>query len=380
MDGVDGASVTCPADIEDFNGAFVEAEVKWLCPDGEPSRTSEGVPFFDTCRLFDRLPALLTSSATLGFALRYQATFRPGRPDPDLVRSARKAAAGLERHPHVPQRLVNTQAKTIARLQGADYSAEEAVTVSLEGRDWLRHWMDDNLAIERSVTGNGSNQGRVAVVESERGEVLAHHVHPELVMGDAPAAGDLARVARYWSGEEVAALFRCDSLWRRGDRPAGPPPLSPLPMFFRTPGGGPEAPRGAGAGGNGSNEPFYFVSYAHKDTGLIKPILTKVTERGNRIWIDEQIVVGEEWDTRLERMITTSAGLLVFLSPHYVASKHCRRELKFADALDKPIHACALSDFPKTEGFGYIFASKQYAMGTHDYIAEQLIASMGVRH
>ena len=118
------------------------------------------------------------------------------------------------------------------------------------------------------------------------------------------------------------------------------------------------------------------MSYAHKDIGAIGPILDRLTSDGVRIWIDSQIQVGEEWDTRLETMITRSAGVLAFLSPHYVASKHCRRELKFADSLDKAIFASAIDDFPRQEGLGYIFASLQFASGPHDKIAEVLAARL----
>lgn len=375
LDGVEGASVTCPGDIGDFSDAFAGTDDEWWCPDTEPSTTAAGAAFFDTGRIYDRLAALLTSGVTLGFALRYQATFKRGRPHADLVRGARKAVAALERHPNVPRRLVETQSRLVDRVQEAGYSAEEAVAVSAEGRDWLLQWLDSNLAV---APGTGTQHQRAVAVEGERAEALAHHVHPEVVMGEILAPDDLARVPQYWNDGEVAALFRCDSLWRPGVRLDGPPPVSPLPMFFRAP-DAPRPPPASGAAGSGASDSFYFVSYAHKDIGLIKPILARIEGGGNRIWIDDQINVGEEWDTRLERMITTSSGLLVFLSPNYVASKHCRRELKFADALDKAIYACALSEFPRQEGFGYIFASLQYAIGTQDQIAEKLIAGLNGR-
>lgn len=372
LDGVEGAVVTCPANLEEFNNAYVAGpEERWGL-DTTPLTAVDGLLVFDTARIFDRLSALLTSAVKMGHRLSYQALFKPGRPDRALIARTRKAAAALRRHPYVPRSVANAQEAVAASLEKTDSQVEEAVSTSEDGKAWLRHWLSENAASGHIGLADPRSRPPVALSDIQQ-EAFANHIHPDVLLGEEPVADDASLVTSYWSDTDAAELFRCEGLWRRGSRPAEPPQLSPLPLFF----GGPGRPPPVAPGGVDVGEPFYFVSYAHKDIAAIRPILDKITGSGSRIWIDEQIPVSEEWDERLETMITKSAGLLVFLSPSYVASKHCRRELKFADALDKTIYAGALTEFPRERGLGYIFASLQYARGSADQIAVSLLASMG---
>ena len=66
----------------------------------------------------------------------------------------------------------------------------------------------------------------------------------------------------------------------------------------------------------------------------------------------------------------------VFVSDGYAASKHCRRELKFADALDKPILASSFDAAPMTGGLGYIFASLQFVAGREADVTAALIRAI----
>ncbi len=372
LDGVESAVVTCPANLEEFNNAYVAgAEERWGL-DTTPFTAADGLLVFDTARIFDRLSALLTSAVEMGLKLSYQALFKPGPPDRALIARTRKAAAALRRHPYVPRSVADAQEAIACGLEQTGNQVEEAVSTSEDGSAWLRHWLSENTASGHAGLASPRSRPPVAISAVQR-EAFANHIHPDVLLGEEPDADDASLVPSYWSDTDVAALFRCEGLWRRGGRPTEPPQLSPLPLFFCGPGRRPPvAPSGVDVG-----EPFYFISYAHEDIVAIRPILDKITRSGSRIWIDEQISVSEEWDERLEVMITKSAGLLVFLSPSYVASKHCRRELKFADALDKKIYAGALAEFPRERGFGYIFASMQYAKGSADQIAASLLASMG---
>jgi hypothetical protein len=376
LDGVEDGTVAAPGGLADFEERYAGATPQWLTLDGSPMTTSVGGEFFSPVRIFDSLPTLLSSAVAMGHALSYQATLRPGRPDPELIRRARKATAFLERERGVPRRLLSAQASTVERLEESRMVAEEAVAIAPAGRNWLTGWLRDHSG---ALDGEGSNPVRAPVpLDEDTAYAFATHIHPDLLLPPRDPA-DPALIGRYWNAADAMRLFRCESLWRSGAQ-QGEPPVSPLPMFFGGNGGGrPSGGPGVAAPPHNGADDFFFVSYAHKDIGAIRPILDKLTSDGVRIWIDTQIQVGEEWDTRLETMITTSAGVLVFLSPHYVASKHCRRELKFADSLDKDILASAIDDFPRQEGLGYIFASLQYATGPHDKIADALAVRLRAR-
>lgn len=373
LDGVEGASVTSPASLDDFNNSYIAGSDGLCCPDSEPSAAINGLEVFDAGRIVDRLSDLAAGAVAMGYPLSYQALFKPGRPDRMLMARARKAAAALKRHPYVPRGVADAHDAIAARVEWAGHKVEEAVSTSEDGSAWLRHWLASNSTLDGAAPPGTPPRPPVAPGDLER-DAFAYHIHPEVLSGDVPVADDASLIPRVWSDAEAAALFRCDSLWRPNSRLREPPPVSPLPLFFQ---GGSRRPSPSGpAGASAAADPFYFVSYAHRDIAAVRQILNTLIAGGNRIWIDEQIPVSEEWDERLETMITTSAGLLVFLSPSYIASKHCRRELKFADALDKKIYAGALTELSLERGLSYMFASLQYAKGSLEQIAASLHESI----
>lgn len=376
LDGVDGAVVSAPGDAAQFQRDFVAGSRPGPATalNLAPRTTSAGGEIFNPVRILDRLNDLFASALSLGHSPSYQAVLRPFRPHPDLVRRVRKAEAFLAGSAGVPRPLLASQQLHCGRLSDAAYLAQEAVSIDAAGARWLERWLRD-LAQHPEAGTPGWEEARIGALDEDVAAALEHHVHPDVLFGAASATLSEPDPAQsFWARADAGKAFRCEGLWRRDGAADDPAPVSPLP-----PPSAPVAPAagGASAGGRGG-EPFLFVSYAHRDIDRIRPILDGVVRTGVRIWIDDQIAVGEEWDTRLERMITTSSGLLVFLSPHYVSSKHCRRELKFADALDKEIFASALDAFPFEGGLGYIFASLQYASGGDDEIVHKLRARLGM--
>jgi hypothetical protein len=51
------------------------------------------------------------------------------------------------------------------------------------------------------------------------------------------------------------------------------------------------------------NDPYIFVSYAHKDAGEIYPQLAWLNDQGFNIWYDEGIEPGSEWSNELANAI-----------------------------------------------------------------------------
>lgn len=90
-------------------------------------------------------------------------------------------------------------------------------------------------------------------------------------------------------------------------------------------------------------EKYIFVSYAHKDSDDVLKILSRLTERGYRIWYDEGIAPGSEWPENIARHLDASATVLAFISPRSVASPNCRREITFALSRQKPFLSVVLS-------------------------------------
>jgi len=82
------------------------------------------------------------------------------------------------------------------------------------------------------------------------------------------------------------------------------------------------------------NEPYIFVSYAHKDTGLVLPVIRALYDRKYRVWYDEGIAPGSEWPSNIARHLAGAAVVLVFVSENSIASPNCKKEVMVASGLE----------------------------------------------
>lgn len=82
-------------------------------------------------------------------------------------------------------------------------------------------------------------------------------------------------------------------------------------------------------------QPYIFVSYSHKDSELVWPIIIKLQEDGFRIWYDDGISPGTEWDTNIAKHIRKCAFFIAFISGNYLNSDNCKDELSFVRELNK---------------------------------------------
>ena len=98
------------------------------------------------------------------------------------------------------------------------------------------------------------------------------------------------------------------------------------------------------------NEKYIFVSYAHRDTKLVLPIITALQDNGFRIWYDNGIEAGTEWPESIAEHIENCAVALLFISENALESQNCRREINFAISEGREILAIYLSDVKMTSG------------------------------
>ena len=76
------------------------------------------------------------------------------------------------------------------------------------------------------------------------------------------------------------------------------------------------------------NEPIeIFFSYAHEDEDLMNDVRRQliVEERNGRIikWYDREILPGADWQNQIDRRLKRAAIILLFMSPHFIASLYC---------------------------------------------------------
>ena len=98
------------------------------------------------------------------------------------------------------------------------------------------------------------------------------------------------------------------------------------------------------------NQPYIFISYAHKNRDKVLPILKSLTDSGFRVWYDAGIQVGTEWPEYIAEHLENCKAFIAFISEAAIASKNCRREINFALELDKEPIAIYLEDVKPTAG------------------------------
>ncbi len=126
-------------------------------------------------------------------------------------------------------------------------------------------------------------------------------------------------------------------------------------------------------------EKYAFISYAHKDSEKVVPILSLLYEDGYRIWYDSGLEVGSEWAQDIEKYLKGADSVIAFISRASLDSINCRNEVTYALNMRKPILVVYLEDVTLTHGMGLQLASfhalYRYRARTFEGFYEELIAS-----
>lgn len=80
---------------------------------------------------------------------------------------------------------------------------------------------------------------------------------------------------------------------------------------------------------------YIFISYSHRDTDRVFPIVQRLIDEGYRVWLDVGIDPGTEWDENIALHIKDCGYYLAFVSESFIASGNCKDELTFARDLEK---------------------------------------------
>lgn len=78
------------------------------------------------------------------------------------------------------------------------------------------------------------------------------------------------------------------------------------------------------------DEKYIFISYAHKDKDLVFPIIKNLNKENYRVWYDEGIDPGTEWDENIAYHIKQAEYFIAFISKAYLESDNCKDELNLA--------------------------------------------------
>ena len=90
-------------------------------------------------------------------------------------------------------------------------------------------------------------------------------------------------------------------------------------------------------------QPYIFISYAHADRERIFPIITRLYEQGWRIWYDQGLEIGGNYEACLSRHIKSCEVFLLFVTKVSVTRDYVvEKELQLAGNTSKPIIQCIL--------------------------------------
>lgn len=89
-------------------------------------------------------------------------------------------------------------------------------------------------------------------------------------------------------------------------------------------------------------EKYIFISYAHKDSDMVYPIIEKLNEEGYRVWYDDGITPGSEWPEFIADHLARCETFVFFASPNSVTSENCKREVNFALSRNKKFFTISL--------------------------------------
>lgn len=98
------------------------------------------------------------------------------------------------------------------------------------------------------------------------------------------------------------------------------------------------------------NKPYIFISYAHKDSDRVLPIIRQAEKDGYNIWFDEGIDPGTEWDENIAKHVEECSYFVAFISNNYINSENCKDELNFSRDKDKKQFLVYLEDVTLPSG------------------------------
>jgi len=92
-----------------------------------------------------------------------------------------------------------------------------------------------------------------------------------------------------------------------------------------------------------------FVSYRSLEAEFALKIATDLRNSGVSIWMDrlDGIRGADDWRRSIEQGLRDSMALIAILSPDYINSKYCLRELSSADEINVSIFPLLLRAVPK---------------------------------
>lgn len=299
--------------------------------------------------LLPHLGELLLEARQLGHAVVAQVNLTNFSATEDHVREAHRNALRLRESGRAPAALKDMQNRLAQRVSASSYVQEEFIGSTQRGVDeWLRPALAQRFA--RQFIGLPFDTPRHAFAPPARVTGLDPPLHSSLLDPDSVSLAELCSTAQGADALEHTLAWMPPAALRFTP-PADAPDRAAVAPNVLPPSVPPSADH---------PEDYVFISYSHSDATRIAPHLRALNDSSLSFWYDAGIPSGSEWDAVIESRIEQCRGLVVFVSERAVASKYVRREVKFADALHKPLVSIVLE--PTALRLGLRMLLTQYQM------------------
>lgn len=130
-------------------------------------------------------------------------------------------------------------------------------------------------------------------------------------------------------------------------------------------------------------ESYVFVSYSHRNREQVLPVVDYMQRQGLRVWFDEGIDPGTEWDENIASHVRKCDFFIAFLSEEYLESDNCKDELNYARDLNKKRLLVYLKNVSLPDGMAMRLNRSQaihkYLYGDENKFYEKLLAVNSLR-
>ncbi|MBQ4268100.1 MAG: TIR domain-containing protein, partial [Clostridia bacterium] len=121
------------------------------------------------------------------------------------------------------------------------------------------------------------------------------------------------------------------------------------------------------------NEPYLFISYSHRDTQKVYPILDALYDRKYRIWYDESCETGNDFRDELRTRIENCEAVVLFVSEASMLSPFCGMEIIVARENGKRLYPIYLDDAAVPPSFQILLSNTHHSTTEN---MEKLIKNM----
>lgn len=108
-------------------------------------------------------------------------------------------------------------------------------------------------------------------------------------------------------------------------------------------------------------DPFVFVSYAHADWQEVERIIASLKRRMCRVWYDDGLAPGEQWNDDLAEHIKACSCFIVLLSERSMASQYVRSEINYAISKGRKVIPVLLDRSEIPAGLEFSLGTTQFA-------------------